>query len=518
MTGTLFEGTEDYDDIYGTAGDDTIRGFGCDDWLAGGAGNDLIEGGDGWDWIEGGAGNDTLSGGNDGDYLLGGAGNDAILGDAGHDNIEGELGDDTITGGTGSDQINFYADISDMTFNTWGHDVVTDFNPNEDTLNISIWDGDETKLTITDTAEGALVSYDGLSSILLSGVQANDVSLNATFQENPVYLIGTSADETLLGTSSDDYLAGQGGADSLVGGAGWDTLKGGAGNDIINAGSEDDYLEGGEGDDTLTGGANADSFNFNVTFDGTTTSIWGHDVITDFTPGEDGITIYVEGETPSSHLTVTDTVDGALISLGSGNSILVSGVSSADLSFYASFESDYMTDGTSDSDHILGHDAGDTIDGGLGDDWIDGRYGNDYIDGGAGQDTLLGGDKNDTLLGGAGHDVLIDQGGDDILNGGDGDDTLYIDTGDDTITGGAGFDSFWFGIDSGPNNPSSWGNDIITDYDPTEDTLTFAIEDGNPAALTITDTEFGALISYDGTSSVLVSGVAANDITMDTYF
>jgi Ca2+-binding RTX toxin-like protein len=58
-------------------------------------------------------------------------------------------------------------------------------------------------------------------------------------------------------------------------------LLGGDGNDILIGGPGNDTLLGNAGDDTLTGGLGADTFVFAADF--------GHDTITDYTPGEDAI-------------------------------------------------------------------------------------------------------------------------------------------------------------------------------------------------------------------------------------
>lgn len=58
-----FNGTDDEDEITGSAGNDVINGGGDDDYLSGGAGNDVINGGSDDDTLLGGAGADTLTGG-----------------------------------------------------------------------------------------------------------------------------------------------------------------------------------------------------------------------------------------------------------------------------------------------------------------------------------------------------------------------------------------------------------------------------------------------------------------------
>jgi hypothetical protein len=51
----------------GMSGNDTLLGFGGNDWLGGGSGNDSLNGGAGQDLISGGIGADTLAGGPDAD-------------------------------------------------------------------------------------------------------------------------------------------------------------------------------------------------------------------------------------------------------------------------------------------------------------------------------------------------------------------------------------------------------------------------------------------------------------------
>lgn len=129
--------------------------------------------------------------------------------------------------------------------------------------------------------------------------------------------------------------------------------------------------------------------------------------------------------------------------------------------------------GTNDAEKIFAFRANDTIYGSGGDDFIYGGKGNDSIEGGAGNDTLRGDLDNDTLLGGDGNDQLFGGRGDDLLIGGNGNDTLSGDRGNDTLTGGAGADTF---IISGVD-----GIDIVTDFNPSEDTLT--IQDNRPVNL-----------------------------------
>ena len=121
---------------------------------------------------------------------------------------------------------------------------------------------------------------------------------------HPQALTGGGGNDLLLGGNQKDTLSGGGGADTLAGGNGKDLILGGDGNDRLYGGSlprpddhhgdngsgDDDHgdggpdtLNGGNGDDTLTGGHGHDLFVFDYAF--------GHDVITDFDPHTDKISV-----------------------------------------------------------------------------------------------------------------------------------------------------------------------------------------------------------------------------------
>lgn len=102
------------DELRGEVGNDIILGNDGNDFIAGGTNNDLIEGGagndtlrgeDGVDQIEGQDGNDTITGGNGNDNINGGTGLDKIDGENGTDIIHGNEDDDKLTGGNGNDML-----------------------------------------------------------------------------------------------------------------------------------------------------------------------------------------------------------------------------------------------------------------------------------------------------------------------------------------------------------------------------------------------------------------------------
>ncbi|MGH7900161.1 MAG: PKD domain-containing protein, partial [Thermodesulfobacteriota bacterium] len=96
-------GTNQSDNIQGTAGNDVIVALGGNDKVVGLGGDDIICGGNGLDEIHGGDGNDKIDSGKGNDKVFGETGNDIILGDFGTDTIHGGTGFDELDGGDGTD-------------------------------------------------------------------------------------------------------------------------------------------------------------------------------------------------------------------------------------------------------------------------------------------------------------------------------------------------------------------------------------------------------------------------------
>ncbi|MCF4995069.1 retention module-containing protein [Pseudomonas syringae] len=153
------------DVLTGGAGNNELHGGSGNDLLYSGAGNDLLDGGTGIDTASYahatagvtvslatlgaqntlGAGTDTLTGienlvgsnfndsltGNDQNNVLnGGLGNDFLNGGGGDDLLIGGMGNNTLTGGAGADTFQWLKGNS-------GHDLVTDFTPGTDKLDLS---------------------------------------------------------------------------------------------------------------------------------------------------------------------------------------------------------------------------------------------------------------------------------------------------------------------------------------------------------------------------------------------
>ncbi|MHC8373261.1 retention module-containing protein [Pseudomonas sp. MDT1-85] len=155
-------------------GNDVLTAGSGNNEMHGGAGNDLLFSGAGNDLLDGGVGNDTanyahaiagvtvdlglltaqntlgagtdtltgienltgsnfndsLMGNNNSNIINGGLGNDVLNGGGGDDFLIGGLGNNTLTGGSGADTFQWLKGNS-------GHDVITDFTPGTDKLDLS---------------------------------------------------------------------------------------------------------------------------------------------------------------------------------------------------------------------------------------------------------------------------------------------------------------------------------------------------------------------------------------------
>lgn len=128
-----------------------------------------------------------------------------------------------------------------------------------------------------------------LTVVASDGSLSDSQALSITVTDVPeaLRLIGDENANSLLGGDLNDVIYGEGGDDRLGGWLGDDTIYGGAGRDAISGGAGNDLISGGLDQDTLIGGAGNDVFYFDVS--GTT-----HDLVKDFTVGEDRIAISVD--------------------------------------------------------------------------------------------------------------------------------------------------------------------------------------------------------------------------------
>ena len=132
---------------------------------------------------------------------------------------------------------------------------------------------------------------------------------------NAVAIQGTEYDDQMLGRRMDDHF---------IGGGGSDRLRGADGNDILEGGDGHDRLEGGRGDDILEGGADMDRFLYYAGH--------GTDTILDAT-AEDRIEIYDidTGNVIEALQNATETGGNMVIDFGNGDSLILAGVSDAEM-------------------------------------------------------------------------------------------------------------------------------------------------------------------------------------------
>jgi Ca2+-binding RTX toxin-like protein len=329
-----------FENVRGTAFNDTIIGNAVVNRIEAGNGNDSVSGGAGGDTLDGGDGTDTLrydasasgvtvnlatrsaTGGDaTGDTIsgfenvAGSAHGDRLTGDAGANVLSGLAGDDTLNGGDGSDTLDGGegTDLADYSSTALDYSFGVRVDLTAGTATIHHADGVETD-TLT-SMEGAI------------GTAGDDI-LNGNDQAN-----------VFFGNDGNDWMRGGGGSDKMDGGEGSDTLDFGAsvagvnvnletnttsggdaegdsianfenvhgarlaqneltgsaannelvGGDLadtIDGGKGDDVIRAGLGADTLSGGLGADTFQFSVLHPGQTVST---DSVKDFEVGVDTI-------------------------------------------------------------------------------------------------------------------------------------------------------------------------------------------------------------------------------------
>lgn len=140
-----------------------IKAGGGDDTIKTGTGDDTIRGRDGLDKLSGGDGNDFLYGGRQKDSLNGGGGDDFLRGGAGWD---------VMTGGDGDDTFALARKVR------LGVDVVTDWDPIEDKIQIDTANGNETTLDALKTAAHIKIVTGRDFSYISTGAARRDPSTN----------------------------------------------------------------------------------------------------------------------------------------------------------------------------------------------------------------------------------------------------------------------------------------------------------------------------------------------------
>ncbi|MGD1700455.1 hypothetical protein [Dapis sp. BLCC M229] len=204
--------------------------------------------------------NENIIGDDEANILVAGKGNYNLTGNGGQDTFVLSSGEKTITD-FNPDEDRIQIDINDY-YNASNNQASFDVSHSNDTLTISV---SNQKITLNNISSSQV--SDVLKEIEFIG------EVNMTGRDNTV--------DILIGDDSGNYIYGNGGNDYMYGGLRGDALLGSRGNDVLLGGDGDDYIAGMEDSDILVGGAGADSFGFQY-YD----SVSGVDRILDFNPSE----------------------------------------------------------------------------------------------------------------------------------------------------------------------------------------------------------------------------------------
>ena len=178
-----------------------------------------------------------------------------------------------------------------------------------------------------------------------------------------------------------------------------------------------------------------------------------------------------------------------------------------------------LIDAKDGNDTIMSGGGNDQVYAGSGKDLVYAGSSSDSVYGGAGDDTLYGGSGNDRLDGGNGKDSLFGEAGHDTLIGGQGEDYLVGGAGDDMLTGDGGGgaskqDTFFY--------DSNFGDDIITDFDLSDDVLEIkaningtAIASPSDLAPFVSEVSGSAVISFANGDSITLQGISKDDLLSD---
>ncbi|WP_282098328.1 calcium-binding protein [Qipengyuania polymorpha] len=381
-------------------------------------GDDVIEGSeDDFDNIEGGAGNDTLNGNGGFDYIYGGDGDDTIDGGDGNDRLVGDNGNDSLSGGEGDDE------LWSLSY-AGSNDTLLDGGAGIDTAIISRVDT-TSALTLDISDPSAAWNLGGTTVVNVERIEYWGGT-------NVDTVTGGALDDVITGREGNDILAGGAGNDELFGETGNDTLRGGAGDDQVSGGEGNDLVEGGEGNDTISGWTGADTMRGGA----------GDDLVMVYVEASGSADTLAEGGEGRDRLGIdaTDYATAITIDLSAGGEFTLFGTNVSgfeDYTINAGSGSDTLT-GAAMDDELLGFAGDDELNGLAGNDILYGGDGDDIIRGGDGEDSLSGDGGADVVDAGSGNDRVwstyeVGVTADASLEGGDGIDYLILDVSQSTL-------------------------------------------------------------------------------------
>ncbi|SER19517.1 calcium-binding protein [Sphingobium sp. YR768] len=463
-----------------TVGFENLIGSAQNDTLTGTATANQIDGGAGADTMIGGAGNDIYVVDNVGDVVteLAGEGTDEVrttlasytlgtnlerltgllstgqtlTGNSAANTITGGSGNDTLNGGTGADTMIGGAG-NDLYYVDNASDVVTEASGQGN-----------------DTVRTALASY------ALGANVENLIGTAATAQA----LTGNSLDNSITGGTANDTLTGGAGNDTLNGGIGADTMIGGTGNDIYVVDNSGDVVTelAGEGTDEVrttlasyTLGSTLENLTGTATTGQTLTGNSAANVITggsgnDIIDGGTGADAMAGGAGNDLYY-VDDAGDVVTEASGAGADEVRTALSSYTLTanverLTATGVSGQSLTGNDLANIIVGTIGADSINGGTGADTMTGGLGDDiyYVDNSGDVVVEANGEGNDSVFSSVNYSLAglsienltltgttninaTGNGDANSLTGNDGNNVIDGGAGADTMAGGLGNDTYY---------------------------------------------------------------------------
>ncbi|MGC6412497.1 MAG: calcium-binding protein, partial [Candidatus Puniceispirillaceae bacterium] len=390
-----------------------------------------------------------------------------ILGSAYDDTLRGDLFINGIDGGAGSDMADYvYLTDSDQDVKV-NLASTTRYSVNAKGIWVETNSGTYVSVSIdkADNSGRDINDVDYLSNIEnIRGGAGSDVLGGNAFAN---ILEGMGGNDTLQGRAGHDRLFGTAGNDLLEGGADGDWLDGGTGTDTasyahsttaVKVNLTEKLIHGDWAESRLSTWQTASNSRIFGTFNQTTDSFVLTNITdTSYTPNYDEFLLgnFVADGSPNGKIEDNH----ANLSL---TTVERGGVDVTAIWFFArttdlgggEAEHDYLAG----IENLIGSAFNDTLTGTDLANLIEGRNGNDMINGGKGNDDLRGGGGNDTLTAGEGADILSGGAGADTLKAGD------PSKGRDILTGGAGNDIFEI-VGYAPDDPNrSQGDITVSDY------------------------------------------------------
>ncbi|HQL99132.1 MAG TPA: calcium-binding protein [Ruminococcus flavefaciens] len=436
----LKEKFADYADVMDAISKATVvLGSEENDELTGTAGREIIFGDLGDDTIHGGAGNDTLFGGKGNDTLYGGYGNDKYIFNAGD-------GYDIINednSNSAADSIVFGAGIEpdDIKVIREGNDMILNIGTEGDSIRLVRQYNDSWyRVENFEFANGKKLTADDLYTA------AQTIHGSGVIKD---YTSGYgSRDATLIGDKTDDTIYGYSGDDTLIGGQGNDVLYGGYGNDtyIYNKGDGADTIN----EDNSNSIADRIVFGEGISANDITVTRDGDDMVLNIGTEGDSIRLVRQYNDSWYRVENFEFADGEIVKADDfyDQSLTISGSGK-----FGDYNSGYGTRDTT----LIGADTDDTISGYNGNDTLIGSKGNDVLYGGYGNDTYIFnlGDGADTInednSNSAADRIVFGEGigPDDIKVIRDGDDmVLNIGTEGDSIRLVRQYNDSWYRVEN----------------------------------------------------------------------